>query len=101
MAGYTKTPVPRLRFHAVTVIAGEDACVQALALKDVRLLSAEAPRLPMRDCTRPEHCDCRFQHHDDRRAGPRRGAAHAQTTTPLPDTGERRKLRGRRATDFD
>ena len=43
MAGYVKTPVPRLRFHAVTVIAGDDACPQALALKDLRLLSADAP----------------------------------------------------------
>lgn len=97
MAGYTKTSGPRLRFHAVTVVAGGDACPQALALQDVRLLSADAPRLPMRDCDRPERCECRFQHHDDRRAGPRRDVAHGQTTTQLPD---RRKLRGRRATDF-
>lgn len=100
MAGYTKTSEPRLRFHAVTVIAGDGACPQALALKDVRLLSADAPRLPMRDCDRPERCECRFQHHDDRRAGPRRHAAQTPDAAQVPDAGERRKLRGRRTTDF-
>ena len=102
MAGYTKTSIRRLRFHAVTVTARDGACPQARALKDVRLLSADAPRLPMHDCDRPDRCECRFQHHEDRRAGPRRETGHAAAGVRLPpETGERRKLRGRRATDFD
>ena len=62
----------RLRYHAVTIVSGPTACTQARAVKDVRLLSLEAPRLPLVGCTNPEGCQCRFQHHDDRRAGPRR-----------------------------
>jgi hypothetical protein len=100
MAGYTATRPPRLRFHAVTVTADARACPHALALKDVRLLSVEAPRLPMRDCDRPADCACRFQHHDDRRAGPRRqdpvwGMAGLQLTR------ERRSGQGRRQTDVE
>jgi hypothetical protein len=99
MAGYIKTPPPRLRFHAVTVVAHGDACPDARALQDVRLLSADAPRLPMRDCDRPERCECRFLHHEDRRAGPRRDTADTPTTRTWA-SDDRRKLRGRRATDF-
>lgn len=98
MAGYIKTPPPRLRFHAVTVVARGDACPDARALQDLRLLSADAPRLPMRDCDRPERCECRFLHHEDRRAGPRRDTDTTPGSAWAAD--ERRKLRGRRATDF-
>jgi hypothetical protein len=99
MAGYTTTRPPRLRFHAVTVVAGSNSCMQSLELKDVRLLSADAPRLPMGSCDRPDDCACRFRHHEDRRVGPRRQAQPDQVTGSrlVPD---RRAGRGRRATDI-
>ena len=91
----------RLRYHAVTVVAGANACAQAKALKDVRLLSLEAPRLPIVGCTNPEGCRCRFQHHSDRRAGPRRN----QYTRPPAGAGSphenRRRLAGRRDSDYE
>ncbi|HET9693188.1 MAG TPA: hypothetical protein VFP48_02295 [Steroidobacteraceae bacterium] len=98
MAGYTGTRSPRLRFHAVTVVPGAGACPQAESVRGLRLLSAEAPRLPMGGCDRPDQCDCRFRHHDDRRAGPRRVE---RTTNPRqPGAPERRSVRGRRAADW-
>ena len=94
MVGYTGTRSSRLRFHAVTVMPGADACPQALSLLGVRVLSAEAPKLPIAGCDRPERCDCRFKHHDDRRAGQRR------RVTRSPPLGERRTVQGRRAVDW-
>ncbi|HEX6572352.1 MAG TPA: hypothetical protein VF055_10030 [Steroidobacteraceae bacterium] len=94
MAGYTGTRSSRLRFHAVTVLPGADACPQAQSLLGVRVLSAEAPRLPIGGCDRPDRCDCRFKHHDDRRAGQRRRVDRS------PPLTERRSVQGRRATDW-
>jgi hypothetical protein len=95
MAGYSGTRSSRLRFHAVTVVPCTDACPGAMSLVGVRLLSAAAPpRLPLANCDRPDRCDCRFKHHDDRRAGQRR---RVMRTPPL---GERRSVQGRRASDW-
>jgi hypothetical protein len=91
----------RLRYHAVTVMAGADACAQAKALKDVRLLSLEAPRLPIVGCTSPEGCKCRFQHHADRRAGPRRSGLRNVRTGPGTADANRRRLLGRRDSDYE
>ena len=97
MVGYSGTRSPRLRFHAVTVLPGAEACPQAQSVRNVRLLSADAPRLPMAGCDRPDQCKCRFKHHDDRRAGQRRRVERSvdRATTP-----ERRAVLGRRATDW-
>lgn len=56
------------RFHAVSIRAGSGACTAAKALSGERFLSAEAPPLPLPNCDAPR-CDCRFQHHEDRRSG--------------------------------
>jgi len=92
------TRTPRLRYHCVTVNAGTAACPAALALKDVRILSADAPRLPMTECTMPTDCRCTYRHHDDRRAGPRRALDRNERPEPWRG-GERRRSVGRRATD--
>ncbi len=98
MVGHSGTRSPRLRFHAVTVLAGADACPQAQSVRNLRLLSAEAPRLPMVGCDRPDRCKCRFKHHDDRRAGPRRRVD--RPIDPRAATTERRTVLGRRTTDW-
>ena len=100
MAGFIYNRTARLRFHAVTIVAGPNGCEQAKALKDVRLLSADAPRLPMRNCDRQDQCDCRFVHHEDRRAGPRRREGVSNMTQTLRGV-ERRRVRGRRETDYE
>ncbi|NJD30371.1 MAG: hypothetical protein FIB04_00585 [Gammaproteobacteria bacterium] len=94
------TSKPKLRYHAVEIIAGSPGCPAALALKGVRLLSADAPRLPLATCDRPQDCACRYLHHDDRRAGPRRSLEKGSLPRPWAMTN-RRKVRGRRETDFE
>ena len=90
----------KLKYHCVEVIAGARACQVARQLKDLRLLSAEAPRLPLATCDRPADCRCKYRHFDDRRQGPRRENEHA--TVPRPHTGlERRRWRGRRDSDYE
>lgn len=99
MAGIAKARAPRLRYHAVTIVPGPTACELVKSLGDVRLLSLEAPRLPLAGCDRSDQCDCRFQHHADRRAGPRRAVDREQPGKPAP-TRERRLGQGRRETDY-
>jgi hypothetical protein len=91
----------RLRFHAVSIVPGTQCCPQVQALQGVRLLSAEAPRLPVVGCTRSELCECRYQHHEDRRGPPRRAAARSLASTQWALTGDdRRRAGGRRDSDY-
>ena len=57
--------------HAVVVVPGRHACAEAYALRDRRFLSREAPVLPLAGCGSLQ-CECRYEHHDDRRKGLRR-----------------------------
>jgi hypothetical protein len=91
----------RLRFHAVSVVAGANACAQAKALKGIRLLSPEAPRLPIVGCTNPAGCTCKYQHHDDRRAGPRRSGLRNVRRDVGGADANRRRLLGRRDSDYE
>jgi hypothetical protein len=65
----------------------------------MRYLSREAPPLPLKDCTSPE-CTCRYEHHEDRRKGPRRARELGVSIDGYGDS-ERRSggRRGRRKTD--
>jgi hypothetical protein len=58
-------------FHAVSILPGTQACPAAQGLLKKRFLSREAPTLPLKAC---DHwrCECRYEHHEDRRKGPRR-----------------------------
>ena len=53
-------------FHAVTIAAGPRACEAARRLRNQRFLSRDAPPLPLKDCS-CSNCECRYEHHDDRR----------------------------------
>ncbi len=92
------TRTPRLRYHAVSVVAGDQSCAAARLLRNVRALSADAPRLPLASCDCPAACRCTYRHHDDRRAGPRRAKERGQLAGPWAMT-ERRRSIGRRETD--
>jgi hypothetical protein len=96
MAGGTS----RLRFHCVSVVAGPLGCAAAKALKDQRLLSIEAPRLPLATCDHPDGCQCIYRHHDDRRRGPRRAMDRGKLPDPWSATDRRHFGRGRRSTDL-
>lgn len=88
-------------YHAVSVVmplAG--ACQAAAQCAGKRFLSAEAPKIPMKGCDSPV-CRCRYQHHDDRRVGPRRTSDATIRTHSLAvwSGSEKREGRGRRITD--
>ena len=100
MAGSLKPRPLRLRYHAVSIVSDSTACGQARALKGVRLLSLSAPRLPIVGCTNPDGCHCKFQHHPDRRAGPRRSGLRSARPGTLSTTDDRRRSSGRRDSDY-
>jgi hypothetical protein len=100
MAGPVKPQPRRLRFHAISIVAGPNACAQVKALTDVRLLSVEAPRLPVVGCTNPGGCSCKFQHHEDRRAGPRRTGLRTSMQEDFSADANRRRSLGRRDVDY-
>jgi hypothetical protein len=91
---------PRLSFHCVSIVAGPEGCAAAQSLKDIRLLSAEAPRLPLDGCDHPDACPCIYRHFDDRRRGPRRATDSGGLADPWSATERRHFGRGRRATDL-
>jgi hypothetical protein len=88
-------------YHAVAIRSSSNACEAARELEGVRFLASEAPKLPLPACDRP-HCECRFQHYEDRRSGRDRRSPFASSGAPS-GTGafdrERRESAGRRADD--
>jgi hypothetical protein len=102
--GPKKRPLPKPRpvetkFHAVSIIAGAGACAAAHRFTKQRFLSEYAPRLPLPTCDSAV-CTCHYKHHKDRRAGPRR-RGEVGMMVALYQGSERRRSRGRRATDRD
>jgi len=85
------------RWHAVAVKAGTGACPAVVAGRNHRWLSREAPRLPLPGCTRPEGCNCTYEHHADRRAGGRRADEIDAFRRPATVLIERRTRKDRRA----
>lgn len=91
----------KLRYHCVAVIAGVRGCAAAKAVKDQRMLSANAPRLPLATCDMPAECRCTFRKFDDRRVGPRRAVERGALASLWVNTERRRKgTVGRRESDF-
>jgi len=89
---------PKLRYHCVSVVPAANSCAAAKQVAGLRLLSAEAPLLPLATCDRPGECDCRYRKYDDRREGQRRDTERGQVMQSWRGA-ERRRIGGRRATD--
>jgi len=89
----------RLKYQCVEIVAAARGCEAARSLKGIRLLSADAPRLPLATCDRPSDCECIYQHFNDRRQGPRRDDDTA-TIRAGHKGAERRKRLGRRDSDY-
>ncbi len=100
MAAPLKPRPLRLRYHAVTIVSGPSGCDKAKALSDVRLLSFEAPRLPLVGCANVDGCSCKFEHHADRRAGPRRSGLRRPQGGHMGHDANRRRMLGRRDMDY-
>lgn len=86
-------------YHAVSIKAGP-ACAQTKQqYGGRRFLSAEAPLLPLPTCDAAA-CRCQYVHHEDRRAeSDRRLLDVWNPNARFAEGGDRRRLRGRRATD--
>jgi hypothetical protein len=83
-------------FHAVSIDTGLKCCAEARAIDERRFLAASAPRLPLPGCTMAK-CQCRYQHHKDRRnRRDRRVLPHNPHAHKMSD---RRSSEGRRLTD--
>lgn len=96
-------PVPARKpvnpYHAVGVVPGPRVCAAAEALRDKRFLSREAPTLPLKECDRGD-CQCRYEHYEDRRKGPRRAREIGVAIGGHVGEENRKQLnRGRRKTD--
>jgi hypothetical protein len=87
------------RWSAVSIVAASASCEAARALKGRRFLSAEAPRIPLAECTLAESCHCVYRKYADRRAGPRRTEDQDGMRRTAGSGPERRAGRGRRSTD--
>jgi hypothetical protein len=94
-----RAEVPNSRWRAVSILATESSCDAARALRAVRFLSAEAPRLPLLDCTRYASCPCAYKHYADRRSYTRRKDELTGLRRAARVVNERRMLRGRRIAD--
>ncbi len=88
---------PANPYHAVSIVPGKAACPAAFRFSGLRFLSRQAPPLPLPTCD-SSHCECRFKHHKDRRAGLRRRSDQGMMTG-IYNGAERRRIGGRRAED--
>ena len=86
-------------WSAVSILSTGSSCEAARGLKGKRFLSAEAPRLPLSECTLPGACRCTYRKYADRRGGPRREADTTGLRRSAPAGQERRVRRGRRSSD--
>jgi len=89
-------------FHSVSIVNDGSCCKQVETFSGKRFLSKDAPEIPMEECTMT-HCQCRYQHHEDRRQiGNDRRVEYGVTRDLFGAFGEqnrRDRPKGRRATD--
>lgn len=88
-------------YHAVAIRCTNNSCQAAKDSQFERHLSADAPLLPLGQCDRPDQCECRYQHYEDRRGESRRGSDHGLSDQNDSKSEERRHAKSRRAEDFD
>ena len=90
------------RYHGVSCRPPSQSCEAALQIAGTRFLVAEAPELPLPNCSGCR-CRCKYQHYQDRRD------EDADRRTPYGLRNdlfgamrqlERRTVRGRRASDM-
>jgi hypothetical protein len=95
-----KVPAPRRakaaggRFGAVEIRLRSSACQAARALEGQRMLSKEAPALPLPACTAAQ-CSCKFTKWSDRRSEGRR-LEHGGLSASIFLANNRRTTRDRR-----
>jgi len=93
----TEEEPPTSEYHAVSIRCGKNACQAAQGKLGTRHLSTDAPLLPLGECDRPDQCDCRYQHYDDRRGESRRRSDQGLSDQTNLERIERRYTKDRRA----
>jgi hypothetical protein len=78
--------------RAVSIRCTAGSCAAVAALKRKRFIAAEAPRLPLPGCTRPEDCACEYEFVAERRDD-------FQPANRAPARGLLRFFSGKRSTD--
>lgn len=87
-------------YPAVAIIPCAGACAAAVAVAGRRLLAAEAPLLPLRDCTMLARCQCRYRKFPDRRdEGAERRSPQGSIGANWYGGQDQRRSRGRRQDD--
>jgi hypothetical protein len=89
------------RYRAASILASRCACDAVRIVEGKRYLAAQAPRLPLQDCS-ADRCTCRYVRHEDRRSsqGDRRALYSLQTNLYGVDgQPDRRRRQGRRRAD--
>jgi hypothetical protein len=99
--GATDTAQVTSRYRAASIFASRCACDAVKLVEGKRYLAAQAPKLPLQDCS-AERCACRYVRHEDRRSsqGDRRALYSLQTDLYGADgQPDRRSRGGRRRAD--
>ncbi|WP_438970122.1 hypothetical protein [Methylophaga sp.] len=93
--------VHKMNYAAVRIKPHQHACDAAFDCSHRVFLVAEAPLLPLPDCTKSESCRCGYVHYDDRRSSGLQRRGESIVMRDVFDKRERRdeERRGRRATD--
>jgi hypothetical protein len=91
-------PAAMRPFQAIAIYRGIQCCELARKFGEHRFLAKDAPALPLKGCSMPERCDCRYLKYKDRRAETRRTVDFGMSARVF-DGRERRGRTGRRATD--
>ena len=89
-------------YQAASIHCYEGACAEAEKIQGIRYLTAEAPVIPLANCT-ADKCHCVYRHHEDRRSGEKdRRKIHRDEdgSVTATVTEDRRRGGGRRATDL-
>ena len=69
-------------YRAVSVKAPAlGACEAVKAIQDARYLAADAPQLPLSDCSHADQCRCKYKHWNDRRQ-------EEDRRSPIPGIGD-------------
>ena len=84
-------------FHGVEIVPGPEACDAVKTLASQRLLSEDAPRLPLNTCGNARDCTCKYKHFVDRRTDARRESDEGLPARRYPT--DKRDGSGRRITD--
>lgn len=87
---------------AVSIVTSSHCCSAAKAMTSVRHRAADAPQLPLADCSMPGQCRCHYQKHADRRSGEDRREMNHNSIGQSFYGGEKNRRAhspGRRSTD--